>query len=226
MSFLTAEWRKLAIANYIISPEVLKPFVPYGTELDFWQDRCYVSLIGFRFVNTRVLGIKVPFHVNFDEVNLRFYVRRKSDEGWRRGVVFIKEIVPKPAITWVANTLYKEHYETRPMRSKMRHLEGVIAQTCAELFTETRFPGSRRHLYSIVSAYGGACNRIKQRLNFLHRTLGKVSKAYDDLFPNRLRDKDVVGAETDVQRVCLHHLAGKHGRAETVDLGVFIDNLV
>ena len=118
MSFLTAEWRKLAIANYIISPEVLKPFVPYGTELDFWQDRCYVSLIGFRFVNTRVLGIKVPFHVNFDEVNLRFYVRRKSDEGWRRGVVFIKEIVPKPAITWVANTLYKEHYETRPMRSR------------------------------------------------------------------------------------------------------------
>ena len=117
MSFLTAEWRKLAIANYIISPEVLKPFVPYGTELDFWQGRCYVSLIGFRFVNTRVLGMKVPFHVNFDEVNLRFYVRRKSDEGWRRGVVFIKEIVPKPAITWVANTLYKEHYETRPMRS-------------------------------------------------------------------------------------------------------------
>ena len=93
MSFLTAEWRKLAIANYIISPEVLKPFVPYGTKLDFWQGGCYVSLIGFRFVNTRVLGIKVPFHVNFDEVNLRFYVRRKSDEGWRRGVVFIKEIV-------------------------------------------------------------------------------------------------------------------------------------
>ncbi|MEO0875269.1 MAG: DUF2071 domain-containing protein, partial [Bacteroidota bacterium] len=88
-----------------------------GTELDFWQDRCYVSLIGFRFLNTKVLGLKIPFHVNFEEVNLRFYVRRQVGEEWRRGVVFIKEIVPKYAITFVANSLYQEHYETRPMRS-------------------------------------------------------------------------------------------------------------
>lgn len=120
MSFLTAEWRKLAIANYPIDPVILQPYVPYGTALDIWQDRCYVSLIGFRFVNTRVLGIKVPGHVNFEEVNLRFYVRRKVGNEWRRGVVFIKEIVPKPAITWVANTLYQEHYETLPMRSNWK----------------------------------------------------------------------------------------------------------
>ncbi|MEL7247766.1 MAG: DUF2071 domain-containing protein [Bacteroidota bacterium] len=117
MSFLTAEWRKLAIANYEIDPAILTPYVPKGTELDFWQDRCYVSLIGFRFLNTKVLGLKIPFHVNFEEVNLRFYVRRQHGEEWRRGVVFIKEIVPKYAITFVANTLYQEHYETRPMRS-------------------------------------------------------------------------------------------------------------
>ena len=100
MSFLTAEWRKLAVVNYMVEPEILQPFVPAGTELDFWQERCYVSLIGFRFENTKVLGMKIPWHVNFEEVNLRFYVRRKATDGWRRGVVFIKEIVPKAAITW------------------------------------------------------------------------------------------------------------------------------
>lgn len=114
--FLSAEWRKLAMANYVIDPSILEPHVPYGTELDFWRGRCYVSLVGFMFLNTRVLGVKVPFHVNFEEVNLRFYVRYQDGGEWKRGVVFIKEIVPKAAITLVANTLYKEHYQTMPMR--------------------------------------------------------------------------------------------------------------
>ncbi len=116
MSFLKAEWRKLALANYAIPPTKLKPYLPMGTELDLWQGNCYVSLVGFKFVNTRVLGIKVPFHVNFEEVNLRFYVKRYEAGEWKRGVVFIKEIVPKAAITFVANTLYKENYETLPMK--------------------------------------------------------------------------------------------------------------
>lgn len=115
MSFLTAEWRRLAFANYDIDPAVLKPYVPYGTELDLWEGRCYVSLIGFMFKNVRLLGIKVPFHVNFEEVNLRFYVKRFENGEWKRGVVFVKEIVPLPALTFVANTLYNEKYETRPM---------------------------------------------------------------------------------------------------------------
>jgi len=116
MSFLNAEWRKLAIANYVIDPRVLEKYVPPGTELDLWQDKCYVSLIGFMFLNTRLLGFKIPFHSNFEEVNLRFYVRRFENNAWKRGVVFIKEIVPKPALTFVANTIYKEHYQTLPMQ--------------------------------------------------------------------------------------------------------------
>ncbi|MEL6867098.1 MAG: DUF2071 domain-containing protein [Bacteroidota bacterium] len=116
MAFLTAEWRKLAIANYEIAPSILQPFVPYGTELDHWKGTHYASLIGFRFLNTRVLGLPIPFHINFEEVNLRFYVRYKDQGEWKRGVVFIKEIVPKPAITFVANTLYGEHYATHSMR--------------------------------------------------------------------------------------------------------------
>lgn len=117
-AFLRAEWRNLVMANYAADPEILKPYVPYGTELDLWNDTCYVSLVGFMFCNTQVLGIKVPFHVNFEEVNLRFYVRYPDGSEWKRGVVFIKEIVPKAAITWVANTLYKEHYQTLPMRHR------------------------------------------------------------------------------------------------------------
>ena len=115
MSFLQAEWRKLIMANYLISPEKIQKYVPKGTEPDLWNGNCYLSLVGFMFQNTKVLGIKVPFHVNFEEVNLRFYVKRKENNEWKRGVVFIKEIVPKPAITLVANTLYKENYETQKM---------------------------------------------------------------------------------------------------------------
>ncbi|MBL4705214.1 MAG: DUF2071 domain-containing protein [Flavobacteriales bacterium] len=117
MSFLKAEWRKLILASYKIDPNILQPYVPFGTKLDSWNGNTYVSLVGFMFVNTRVLGMKIPFHINFEEVNLRFYVKRKGENGdWKRGVVFIKEIVPKSAITFIANTLYKEHYQTLPMK--------------------------------------------------------------------------------------------------------------
>ena len=115
MSFLNAEWRKLAIANYIVDKNLLTKYVPSGTELDLWNGKCYLSLMGFMFVNTKMLGVKIPFHVNFEEVNLRFYVKRLENGEWKRGVVFIKEIVSKWALTFVANTAYKEHYETLPM---------------------------------------------------------------------------------------------------------------
>ena len=118
MSFLQAEWRKLAFANYAIDPSILQPYVPPGTELDEYDNKCFVSLVGFMFLNTKLLGIKVPFHINFEEVNLRFYVRRKDGYEWKRGVVFIKEIVPKKGLTFVANTVYKENYETMPMQHK------------------------------------------------------------------------------------------------------------
>ncbi len=115
MSFLKAEWRKLVLVNYSLDPIILKPYLPFQTELDLWEGKCYVSLVGFMFQNTKILGFKIPFHINFPEVNLRFYVRHFHEGEWRRGVVFIKEIVPKPAISWVANSLYGENYQTLPM---------------------------------------------------------------------------------------------------------------
>lgn len=115
-TFLSAEWRNLIMANYSVNPEVLRPYLPKHTELDIWNGNCYVSLVGFMFLNTRVKGMTIPFHKNFEEINLRFYVKHfDKTEGWKRGVVFIKEIVPKAAITFVARTLYNEPYETLKM---------------------------------------------------------------------------------------------------------------
>jgi uncharacterized protein YqjF (DUF2071 family) len=103
------------MANYVIDPNILLPYLPSKTELDMFEGKCFVSLIGFMFLDTRLKGIPIPFHQNFEEVNLRFYVKYKDGNNWKRGTVFIKEIVPKFMISLVANTLYGEHYETRPM---------------------------------------------------------------------------------------------------------------
>lgn len=113
--FLSAEWRHLAMASYRVEPELLQPLVPAGTELDLWSGQCLVSVVGFQFLETRVLGVGVPFHRSFQEVNLRFYVRRVVGRETRRGVVFVKEIVPRRAIAWLANALYDEKYITLPM---------------------------------------------------------------------------------------------------------------
>ena len=104
------------MANYAVDPASLIPFLPLHTELDLREGTCYVSLVGFMFLNTKLKGISIPFHSDFEEVNLRFYVRFKDEGEWKRGTVFVKEIVPKPAIAFVANTIYGEKYETRAMR--------------------------------------------------------------------------------------------------------------
>lgn len=115
-TFLDAQWRKLIMINYAVDPQILKKYLPFETELDFWNNTCYVSLVGFMFVDTKMLRLRIPYHVNFEEINLRFYVKYKDTEEYKRGVVFIKEIVPRPAITIVANTLYNENYETLKTR--------------------------------------------------------------------------------------------------------------
>jgi uncharacterized protein len=114
--FLSAEWRNLLMANYKIDPAILQPYVPCHTELDEFNGIYYVSLVGFLFTNTKVRSIAFPFHQTFEEVNLRFYVRYKENGVWKRGVVFMKEIVPRRMITFVANNIYGEKYATHAMR--------------------------------------------------------------------------------------------------------------
>ncbi|WP_211092245.1 YqjF family protein [Chitinophaga eiseniae] len=113
--FLTAAWRKLLMINFETDPAVLRHWLPAHTELDTWNNTHYISLVGFLFENTRVKGFSLPGHRTFEEVNLRFYVRYKENGNWKRGVVFVKELVPKPLITLVANTIYRERYATHEM---------------------------------------------------------------------------------------------------------------
>ena len=101
--------------NYEIDPAILEPYLPAGTQLDTWNGKHYVSVVGLLFLNTRLYGVSIPFHRDFEELNLRFYVRREAAGQVRRGVVFVKEIVPKPAITMVARVMYNENYVTMPM---------------------------------------------------------------------------------------------------------------
>jgi uncharacterized protein YqjF (DUF2071 family) len=118
--------------NYESPAGLLDPLVPAGVELDRWRGMLYVSVVGFLFRETRVLGLAIPFHRTFEEVNLRFYVRRESNGEMRRGVVFVREIVPRRAIATVARLLYNEPYRALPMRHRItRGADGVIEREYA-----------------------------------------------------------------------------------------------
>jgi uncharacterized protein YqjF (DUF2071 family) len=146
-TFLTANWRYLAMLNFAIDPKILEPLVPSETELDFHEGQTFVSVVGFLFLDTRVVGIPIPLHRDFEEVNLRFYVRRKSAEEWRRGVVFVRELVPRQAIAIVARTFYGEPYSALPMRHHLEHKEG-------RLFAEYQWRRGRRWETLAMTATG------------------------------------------------------------------------
>jgi uncharacterized protein YqjF (DUF2071 family) len=169
--FLTAKWLDLVMANYAVEPELLKEFVPSGTELDFFGGKCFVSLVAFKFFDTRVLNIKIPFHIDFLEVNLRFYVRRETGTETRRGVVFIKEIVPRFAISLVARTFYGEPYETWKMRLDESENEfayswmkaGRTNLVSAQKGVNTGVPAAGSHGEFIIEHYWGYTRRGKSR---------------------------------------------------------------
>jgi uncharacterized protein YqjF (DUF2071 family) len=125
--FLTAEWRRLLMAQYAVEPELLTPWLPHGVELDLFAGRCYVSLVGFLFDRVHVKGVPIPFHTRFEEVNLRFYVRRtEADGSVRRGVVFVREFVPRSAIAFVAQRFYEEPYLAMPTRHEFAAQDGLL----------------------------------------------------------------------------------------------------
>ena len=124
-AFLTAEWRYLAMLTFEVMPSLLRPFIPRGTELDSHDGRALISLVGFRFLRTRVLGVRIPFHQNFDEVNLRLYVRREAGREVRRGVSFVREIVPRRLVAFVARLVFNEPYVALRMRSEVPTVGGA-----------------------------------------------------------------------------------------------------
>ncbi|MEP6627259.1 MAG: DUF2071 domain-containing protein [Ginsengibacter sp.] len=116
-TFLSARWENLIMANYEVNPDVLTPYLPHGVELDFHNNKTYVSLVGFMFKRTSLFNIPIPFFGTFEEINLRFYVKRVEGDSIKRGVVFINETVPHKIVAWLANKLYKEHYIAIPTKN-------------------------------------------------------------------------------------------------------------
>ena len=109
--------------NFVVDPKIIAPLLPSGTEIDFENGETFLSVVGFLFLDTRLLGLPIPLHRDFEEVNLRFYVRKQSADTWRRGVVFIRELVPRRAIALVARTFYGENYVAVPMKHQIDHVD-------------------------------------------------------------------------------------------------------
>jgi uncharacterized protein YqjF (DUF2071 family) len=171
--FLTARWQDLIMANYEVDPALLAPHVPRGTELDLNEGRCFVSLVGFMFLDTRVLGIPIPFHVNFEEVNLRYYVKRELPGETRRAVCFIKEIVPRFAIATVARLMYDEPYETWSMSHTRTEREvgytwekgGCRNNLRAVIGESLGVPDENSHGEFIIEHYWGYTQRSETRVD-------------------------------------------------------------
>jgi uncharacterized protein len=156
--FLSAEWRKLVIFNFEADPALLQKFLPAHTQLDTYKGRHLVSLVGFRFKETRVWRIKWPWHHNFLEVNLRFYVKRYVNGEWRRGVVFIQEIVPKRLISLMANMLYNENYKSLSVADEVLH-------SVSELSVKYAVVKKGQHIFGAqagAQAWGIAENSIEE----------------------------------------------------------------
>jgi uncharacterized protein len=125
--FLTANWRYLAMLNFVVDPKIVTPLVPPGTEIDFENGETILSVVGFLFLDTRLFGLPIPLHRDFEEVNLRFYVRKRWADTWRRGVVFVRELVPRRAIAIVARSFYGEHYLAMPMKHRVDHVDRSLS---------------------------------------------------------------------------------------------------
>lgn len=124
-TFLKANWENIIMANYAVAPEILIPFLPKGLELDTYNGKCYVSLVGFMFKNSKIFKIPIPWFGSFEEINLRFYVKRIEAGIVKRGVVFINETIPYKIVAWMANKLYKEHYTTIPTKHTIEITEST-----------------------------------------------------------------------------------------------------
>lgn len=125
--FLTARWTDLVVLNFAVPADLIAGLAPKGTEPDLYAGQAYLSIVGFQFQNVRVLGVPIPGHTRFDEINLRYYVKRVVDGETRRGVIFVREIVPRRAVALIANLLYYENYVTHPMRHAIHRAGDVLA---------------------------------------------------------------------------------------------------
>jgi uncharacterized protein YqjF (DUF2071 family) len=181
--FLDAGWENLAMANYAVDPDVISPFLPNGVELEFHKNKTYVSLVGFMFTNTKIFKIPIPCPGTFEEINLRFYVKRTDKNEVKRGVVFINETIPYKPVARIANRLYKEHYIAIPARHnwninnsrKQIKYEWKVNNTWNSLYInalaerKTMIPGSiEEYIFEHHYGYTKINNNVSQEYKINH----------------------------------------------------------
>jgi uncharacterized protein YqjF (DUF2071 family) len=155
--FLKANWENIIMVNYEIDTKVLLPFLPNGVELDLYQGKAYISLVGFMFKKTKLFNISIPKLGTFEEINLRFYVIRKEENQIKRGVVFINETIPYKIVAWMANVLYKEHYTvvptkhtiTKAEKSQKVTFEWMVNKKWNSIYVEHEIPTLQMHQSSL-----------------------------------------------------------------------------
>jgi uncharacterized protein len=114
-ALITCAWRDVLITTWAVDAALLEPYRPAGTTLDMWNGHGLLSIVGMRFLDLQVAGVAMPFHQDFEQINFRFYVRRDTEED-RRGVVFLKQIVPSSSMALIATLLYNESFLTTATR--------------------------------------------------------------------------------------------------------------
>lgn len=222
--FLTAAWRFLVMANYDIDPALLAPWVPHGTELDPFEGRALISVVGFLFQDTKIKGYTVPWHRNFEQVNLRFYVKKRHQGGWRRGVVFLRELVGKRAVVWIAKRCYGEPYRRVPIEHRIvtRPLSGSVMEVAyrwwitsqenrlhAQFQGAPQFPVEATEPHFIIEHYWGYTTRttgITQEYQVTHPPWRIwVPTSYEVAFPSAasLWGRDVADVVTQKPRSVL-----------------------
>ncbi len=235
-AFLTAQWRELAMLHYEIDPAVLAPDCPAGTEIATFEGRSFVSLVGFLFLETRVLDVPVPFHQKFEEVNLRFYVRRRVNGNWRRGVVFLREIVSSPILAFVARALYGERYLALPTRHRLETEGEETRATYGWTFEsrESQLSVTVSGLARIPPPGSAEEFLVNQPWGYTRRGLSRTLEYRVDHTEWKIRNAVASGLDCDVERLYgkrfVDVLAGKpslaflaDGSAATVFTGATID---
>lgn len=117
--FLSSTWKNTFIVTWEIEPELLLEHLPHKIGLYTENGKAFLSFVVYNFENTKVKGIKMPFHVSFPEMDLRYYVKHNNSLG----VAFIQHIVPRYCISLWAKRIFNENYITLPMDYSFQETE-------------------------------------------------------------------------------------------------------
>ena len=121
-----AEWREIVVINFEIDPKLLRNFIPPKTELDFFNETSFVTLMARACKNVKPYGWPIVFAKSIDQILLRFYVKRKVGDTWRRGVCLIRDYLPKRKASFFLNWMFKHSFTQVPIKRTSSNFESGL----------------------------------------------------------------------------------------------------